>query len=90
MEPVTSVSPFELFTNSAPSVESIVMVYGWALRLLFWAAFILYFLFAVVVVRQVTLMDETIKTPLAPVLKIISWSHLIVALMVLVLALISL
>lgn len=90
MENFGIISPIEVFAGQTSAIDNVVVLYGWALRLLFWAIFILYFLFALVVVRQVTLMDQTIKTPLAPLLKILAWSHMLVALMVLILAIVSL
>lgn len=89
MENVSPITPIDIFTPFS-GVDSAAMLYGWSLRLLFWAIFLLFFLFALVVVRQVNLMDQTIKTPLAPLLKIISWAHLLVVLGMFVLAILTL
>lgn len=76
--------PFDFsgFLNSATSLDGALAAYGVFLSVLFFCAFVLYALFSAVVVRQVYLMDNTIKTPLAPVLKIIAWAHLAVSLFI--------
>jgi len=76
--------PFDFtgFLNNATSLDGALLAYGIFLRVLFFFAFGLYTLFAAIVVRQVYLMDETIKTPLAPVLKLIAWAHLLLTLFI--------
>lgn len=44
--------------------------------------FTLYLVFAVVVIRQVSLMTRTVDTPISPLLKIIGWAHLGIAILV--------
>lgn len=43
-------------------------------------AAILYVVFAIVIVRQVKIMNKTISTPLGPVIQLLAWLHLVFAL----------
>lgn len=49
-----------------------------ATKIMFFLAFGIFVVFSLVLVRQVWLMDQTISTPLAPFLKIMSLAMLIV------------
>lgn len=53
-------------------------------------AFFLFFLFAVVVLRQSKLMTQTIKTPLHFVIRLTAWAQLLIALVVFLAALLFL
>lgn len=76
--------PFDFsgFLNTATSLDGAMFAYGIFLRVLFFFAFGVYALFAAIVVRQVYLMDNTIKTPLAPVLKLVAWAHLLLTIFI--------
>ena len=50
----------------------------------------LYLIFALVVVKQVNLMTETIELPADPLLRTLAWAHLIFAMAIFLFALISL
>lgn len=56
----------------------------------FVVTFLLFFLFAVVVLRQSKLMTQTIKTPLHAVIRLTAWVQLLVALVVFLAALLFL
>lgn len=56
------------------------------LKILFLIAFLLYSVFAFVVIRQVRLMEKTYHTPLNTVLTIFAWAHFLVAVGVLIFA----
>lgn len=60
------------------------------LKILFLMAFFIYVAFAVIVVRQVKLMSQTLNGVLDFHLKIIAWIHLLVAMITFVLALVIL
>jgi len=57
------------------------------LKILFLAALFIYVAFAVIVVRQVKLMSQTLNGVLDLPLRLISWIHLLVAITVFLLAL---
>lgn len=50
----------------------------------------LYFVFAVVVIKQVSLMTETVQMPIDPTLRTLAWAHLIFAIAVFLIALLTL
>ena len=60
------------------------------LKLLFLVAFLIYVAFAVIVVRQVKLMIQTLNGVLNLPLRMIAWIHLLVALIAFVLAIVIL
>lgn len=60
------------------------------LKIGFLVAYLLFMIFAVVMVRQVKLMRETINTPLEPLLRLLAWAQLIASIVIFVLAFISL
>ena len=60
------------------------------LKFLFLIAFLLYIAFAVIVIRQVKLMGQTLNGALNLPLKLIAWVHFLVAVSVFVLALVVL
>lgn len=70
---------FSSLFEQTTTLDGALAIYGIFLRFMFFLAFGVYALFAAVVVRQVYLMDHTIKTPLAPFLKLLAWAHLFVA-----------
>lgn len=59
-------------------IGDVVVISTLAGRLMFLLAFGIFVIFSLVLVRQVWLMDKTIQTPLAPFLKIVSLSMLMV------------
>lgn len=87
MEPRTDL--FDLLDRYSP-VTHAATIYGVFLQILFAFVFFLFLLFAVIIVRQVRLMGETMTTPLAPVLRVISWSFLLVTMFVLAMAVLTL
>ena len=60
------------------------------LKIMFLAGFLIYSVFAFMIIRQTTLMENTYKTTLGPLLKLFSIAHFLVAVGVLVLAFFSL
>ena len=80
-------TPFENLIQSLASAA----IDGWFfVKLLFLLGFLLYIAFAVVVVRQVNLMIQTLDGVLNLPLKLIAWVHFGVALLVFFLALTTL
>lgn len=75
--------PFDItrWLEQSANLDTALGAYSLLLRILFFIAFTLYALFSAIVVRQVYLMDHTIKTPLAPVLKLMAWAHLGIAIL---------
>ncbi|MCD8484893.1 hypothetical protein LRY65_03820 [Candidatus Woesebacteria bacterium] len=71
----------EIFTP-----DGLGVFYRAGLKASFLVAFALYVVFAIVVIRQVFLMEHTINTPLHFVLKVFAIGHLIVSLFVFLLA----
>lgn len=65
-----SVERFSL-TDATVILESL-------LKIMFLVAFVLFFAFAFVVVRQVKLMSATIRTPLEGILMLLSYAYLLV------------
>lgn len=55
-------------------------------KLLFITAFVVYGIFAAVVVRQVYLMTQTLEVGLETTIRTLSWAHFIFALAILVLS----
>ncbi len=81
-------SPFatgEIFTP-----ESFSILYTGSLKALFLLAFGVYLAFAIVVIRQIFLMEHTINTPLHVPLKVFAIGHLLVAIFVFLLAIVGL
>lgn len=70
-----------------PVIMDIELLYQLVLKLMFLSGFFLYILFSILVVRQVALMDSTIKTPLSPILRIVAWANVLVSVGVFLLAL---
>lgn len=71
--------PLDFFTTiPVMDLSDAMSAYSLFVRGLFLVGFSVYVLFAFLVVRQVYLMDQTIKTPLAPILKLVAWLHLFV------------
>jgi hypothetical protein len=71
---------FDLFLNFPQDVEIFWMV----IAFMFMVGFLLYALFSILVVRQVYMMTKTFKTTAEPVLKILSFLHLIFAFSIMV------
>lgn len=59
-------------------------------KLLFLSGIALYIVFAFMVVRQVQLMTQTVAIPFDPILRLIAWVHLFLAIGVFLLALVIL
>lgn len=59
-------------------------------KILFIAAYLVYMVFAGIVVRQVYLMTQTLEIGLETILRTFSWAHFTLALSVLILAVIAL
>ncbi len=77
-------SPF--FTGEISTPDALTALYQGGLKLIFLLAFLLYVIFAIVVIRQVFLMEQTINTPLHFVLKVFAVGHLIVSIFVFLMA----
>lgn len=69
--------------NALPVVFGNEILLGAKIALIVFA--ILYFIFSLIVVRQVNLMTQTVKTETAPILKLISFVHALLALGVIIL-----
>lgn len=63
----------------------------WSLvKLFFLFGILIYIVFALVVVRQVSLMTSTVEAPLSASLRVLSWAHLAFAVFVFLLSLVIL
>lgn len=71
-------NPIEVLQNLSP-ITLAPLLYGLFLKSLFLIAFGLYVAFAFLMIRQVRLMGQTVKTTLEPVLLMIAFIHFLVA-----------
>ena len=60
------------------------------LKLLLLAGFLIYLIFSFMLIRQTTLMEETFKTALGPLLKLFSIAHFLVSVGIFVFAIVTL
>lgn len=74
---------YDSLINQLLDIPSDIAIIWLFVKFGFIIAFGLYFLFAIIVVRQITMMTKTITTPAEPVLKLFAYVHLIFALIVL-------
>jgi len=81
---------FDRFIFILSDVQRDTTVFWILVKYCFVLAFFLYFLFALLVLRQTFLMAQTFKTTAEPVLKIFAFIHLLFALGLVVLALVVL
>jgi len=77
----TTVFPFEQLNNL--SIDA--LVFGF-IKILFLIGFFLYILFAFLAVRQIDEMRRTLITPLSPIIQIIGYLHLLLAMLAFVFA----
>ncbi len=63
------------------------VVYVWFLKILFLMAFFLYTVFSFLMIRQVQIMGQTVKTSLEPVLFLVALTHFFIAVGLFILAL---
>lgn len=74
----------DLLPGGTAIIGDPVMILLWGLKGLFVFGFLIYTIFAFMVIRQVRLMGKTYKTELSPLLHIIAIAHFIVAVAVLI------
>jgi len=82
-------TPFDQFVNFIVQLIPVFSIW-WLIKLLYLAVLGLYIAFAVIVVRQLKLMSETVKASLNALLSVIAVAHLLVAILVFLLALVIL
>ncbi len=70
----------------APNPGGVTTALEWFLRIVLLLAFLIYMIFAFVIIRQNTLMDSTFKTSLGPVLRLFGFAHFVVSVGVFLLA----
>ena len=87
---MTPFLPFVSNTLNLPEANEASLLFFGALKIGFLIAYLLFMIFAAVMVRQVKLMRETISTPLEPLLRLLAWIQLIVSVIVFIFAFISL
>jgi len=80
-------TPFDRF---ALFLASLTFSLWFFIKLLFLIGLLIYLAFAVIVVRQVSLMTRALNVELETSLKLISWVHLVVAIGVFLLAVVIL
>jgi len=82
-------TPFDQFIHSLSlnSFDSLIWVF---IKILFVIGFALYLAFAVIVIRQVKIMGEVIEGLSIWPLRILAWTHLLVAILIFLLSLIVL
>jgi hypothetical protein len=80
--------PSPIIDVNSPVFISLPVVFL-VFKVLFLIAFSLYIIYALVIVRQIGLMDRSIKTTFSPFVKILGLLHLFAALAVWVMALIA-
>jgi uncharacterized membrane protein YcaP (DUF421 family) len=71
-----------------PIVSSDVLLLG--LKSLFLLAFLLYVVFAFIAARQIQIMRKTIITPFSPILQVVGYAHLALAVSIFLLFLVVL
>lgn len=71
------------FTGTIPDLTTSVVAADSVISLTFKIAFILiavmYLIYAVVIVRQVKIMNATVETPLGSLIQVVAWLHLALA-----------
>lgn len=82
-------TPFDNFLQFLARII-LQMTIWWLVKALFVVGLAIYIAFAVIVIRQVGLMSKTLDGEFAPLLKLLSWIHLLVAVTVFFLALVVL
>jgi len=82
-------TPFEslmqLLVNLIPAFSI-----WWIVKLLFLLALLIYIAFAVIIIRQISLMSKTLHTEFAIPIKLVAWIHLAAAVLTFLLALLIL
>lgn len=78
-----------MLTNPVITQSEIFSLVWFVVAVLMGILFFLYFIFSLIVVRQVRLMTDTLITQISPVLRALSVIHAIIALGILVFYLIS-
>lgn len=63
------------FNLGDPALATGVFLMG--VKALFMVGVFTYLIFAFIIVRQIVVMKNTLITPVAPVLQLISWAHLL-------------
>ena len=63
-------------TTTSPEVFSGFLLMG--VKGMFLFGVLLYFIFSIVVLRQIYVMKNTLITPFSPVIQMIGWAHLVV------------
>lgn len=69
------------------------MMTGWlwlGIKLMFVVAFGIYSVFAMVVIKQVKVMNQTVEVERAKVIETLAWAHLLVALLLVIAAIVIL
>ena len=72
-------SPLNVLLISLFNVQNDAEILWVLIKIMFLVAFFMYFLFSLIVVRQVFIMTSTFKTPAAPMLKLFAFVHLFFA-----------
>lgn len=65
------------------TIPELQIVYLWIVKFFLISGAILYFLFSLLVIRQISLMKQTLETPLNAPITLVGWLHLLLALFVL-------
>lgn len=82
-------TPFDAFIQFLARLIPVFSIW-WIIKLFFVVGLLLYNFFAVIVLRQVVLMSKTLVGEGGDILRLISWVHLIAAIVVFFLALVIL
>lgn len=70
----------EVSTGFVSGQEVLVGIF----RILFIVSALLYVVFAAVVIRQISIMRDTLQTPFSASLRLVGWAHLVIAVLVFV------
>lgn len=76
---MNNLTPFESFVRTITDFPADVEIFWILIGAMLLIGFVVYALFAILVVRQVYMMTNTFKTSAEPVLKILSFVHLFFA-----------
>ncbi len=79
-DPIT-INTLNNATNMGAFVPSGIIL--GTVRIFFLTAFLLYVIFAIILTRQVDVMSKTVETPLSPKIRVVSYIHLLAAIVIL-------
>lgn len=82
-------TPFDSFVQFLANLIPVFSIW-WIVKLLFLLALLIYLAFAVIIIRQISLMSKTLHTEFAIPIKLVAWIHLAAVILTFFLALLIL